>query len=197
MKNIEKRKILRFVIFALCMVIFAGAFLILRNWFHSDGMHFIGSYGQVHMSQVCEGIDQDGNKMESRNMIVDGVITRNVITGNRKFSGEINIDDLPEINGLFAVTLCGVIKQDNGLYELGPCIFSDPSPWEDPTPWDKVSDDEELNDKSCVATVWIKANQVAMEFYDFNNEKYYIFYSDEEMLNIEELRTKPPEIIWK
>lgn len=182
MKNMEKRKIVRFVIFALCVVIFVSIFLILRSWFHSDGMHFIGGYGQVHMSQICEGIDQDGNKIESRNVIVDGVIT----TGNRsygKFSGEIDIDDLPELNEFFAAIGSAVTKGDNGLYCLGICLFIK-------GPIYKKSDDEGLESNSAV--VWIKDNQVAMEFHEgsIHSEKYYIFYSDKEMLNIEEIRAR-------
>lgn len=57
MKNIKKRKVLTFIIFALCTVISIAIFLILKNWFHSYGVHFIGSYGQIHISQMCEGID--------------------------------------------------------------------------------------------------------------------------------------------
>ena len=102
MKNKEKRKIVSSVIIVLCIAVAAGVFLMLRSWLHSDGMHFIGSYGQIHISQMCEGIDQDGNKMKSRNVVVDGEITRMVadgeITQNRKFTGTIDIDDLPELD---------------------------------------------------------------------------------------------------
>lgn len=174
----------------------------LRSWLHSDGMHFIGSYGQIHMSQMCEGIDQDGNKIKSRNVVVDGEITRMVadgeITQNRKFTGTIDIDGLPELDKVMPAGLAGVSEYDDdgygGLYKLFPCMFS--------PIWALILDDGRTTDdlteeekeewyaiKSGSAVVWIKDGKVAIEFHlgdSMYTEKYYIFYSDEEMRDIAE-----------
>ncbi len=40
MKNIGKGKILKIVICALCVLIFASAFLAVRRWLHSEGVAF-------------------------------------------------------------------------------------------------------------------------------------------------------------
>ena len=49
MKNTGKRKILRFVICVLCVLIFASVFMVVQIWLNSDGMHFILGYGQIHL----------------------------------------------------------------------------------------------------------------------------------------------------
>lgn len=183
MKNIKKRKVLTFIIFALCTVISIAIFLILKNWFHSYGVHFIGSYGQIHISQMCEGIDQDGNKTIARNVVIDGVITR-----NQEFSGTITIDGLPEMDGVLPAGAAEVKKQPGGLYEFYSCIFHALPAWyKDPDPLARYKKEykEEL-DKSCYATVWLKAEQIAIEFHvgDTHSKEYYIFYSDNDMFDI-------------
>ena len=100
MKNTGKRKILRFVICVLCVLIFASVFLAVRRWLHSEGLHFIIGYGQIHLSKMCEGIDWDGNKIEPRNVVIDGVVTKDWKSEDFwKLDGEVDIvDGLPEDN---------------------------------------------------------------------------------------------------
>lgn len=173
MKKIEKRQIKIFEIFVLCIVLLAGAFLIFRSWLHSAGTHSIGSYGQIHVSGLCEGTDQDGNKIKSRNIAIDAVVC---VKGRElgSFEGEINIDGLPEVNALHQVGGGPATKSDNGQYLLVS--------WYRPMPW---SGDDWEEQSSYNAEGWIRGNQFAVQVYreDMRHKEYNIFYSNEEMLN--------------
>ena len=106
MKKIGKKKITVLVVLVLCLAVCVTVFIMFRKWLHSDGMHFVGGYGQVHLSKMCEGMDQDGNKIESRNVIVDGTITEHSWKFWRLefggFNGTINVEELPELSDVFA-----------------------------------------------------------------------------------------------
>lgn len=106
MKKIGKKKITVLVVLVLCLAVCVTVFIMFRKWLHSDGMHFVGGYGQVHLSKMCEGMDQDGNKIESRNVIVDGTITEHSWKFWRLefggFNGTINVEELPELIDVFA-----------------------------------------------------------------------------------------------
>lgn len=178
MKKIGKRKIVILAVLVLCIVIFVVAFQRLQSWLHSEGMHFIGKYGQVHLSHICEGFDQDGNIMESQNVTVDGSITPVIeIRALREFHGKINIDGLPEMEKykLFPTGGTVVTPYNDNLYSLSGYVF--------------MSSKSPPADKWGRADVWLKDNQVALKFFLFGMDKeYYIFYSDKGMLDIPEIR---------
>ncbi|MCI9078136.1 MAG: hypothetical protein HFH68_04290 [Lachnospiraceae bacterium] len=188
MKNIEKRKLLRFTIFMLFVLVFASVFIVLYRWFHSDGMHFIGNYGQIHISKMCEGIDQDGNKIKSKKIVIDGVVTKE--RGNRLFDGDVNIiNGLPE--GVIPAFAPFIEKYDGGLYKLPSYFFMDIHVSY------RVSLGEERENRSCYSIVWLKDGEIAMEFYKSEDGEdrgdtngYYLYYSDIKMLDIEEVREK-------
>lgn len=190
MKKVGKRKIIILLaILTLCIIIFTAVFLKLQSWLHSDGMHFIGRYGQVHISQTCEGIDQDGNKIEPRDVVVDGVIRSSKIIGEElRFDGEITIDGLPELEkyGLWPAGASSVLKRGDGLYYLIDYTFMAASSsikekWDEEEEWNELS----FGDVWCDAEVFLKDNEIAMKFTQGNtNDKYYIFYSDRGMLDI-------------
>ena len=82
-----------------------------------------------------------------------------------------------------------VIERAKGTYELGCVMFMErPLSRERRGRTEFVEDDP--GDRSCDANLWLKDNEVAMEFHqrDLHNENYYIFYSDAKMLDIPEIR---------
>ena len=193
MKKIEKKKIVALAVLVLCLAVCVTVFIMFRKWLHSDGMHFVGGYGQVHLSKMCEGMDQDGNKIESRNVIVDGTITEDSWKFWRLefggFNGTINVEELPELIDVFAGGGGYVIERAKGTYEVGCVMFMEsPLSRERRGRTEFVEDDP--GDRSCDENLWLKDNEVAMEFHkgDLHSENYYIFYSDAKMLDIPEIR---------
>ncbi|MCI8747353.1 MAG: hypothetical protein HFH67_05740 [Lachnospiraceae bacterium] len=190
MKNIGKGKILKIVICALCVLIFASAFLAVRRWLHSEGLHFIIGYGQIHLSKMCEGIDQDGNKIEPRNVVIDGVVTKDWKSEDFwKLDGEVDIvDGLPE--DVFPSKGGGIVKLDDGFYFV-TFIFPDFPKDNITSGYESLNDgkDNRIEDKSCFALVWIKNGEIVMKFYQGADDTngYYIYYSDIGMLDIEML----------
>lgn len=182
MNNIRKRKILIFAICVLCVLIFASVFLAVLRWLHSEGLHFIAGYGQIHLSKMCEGIDQDGNKIQQKNIVIDGVVTKEK-GDNQVFRGMVDIiAGLPE--GVIQANISPVIKYDNGLYELAWCPFLDAQISF------RVFNGERKEDRSCEGIVWIKDGEIVMKFYqgDDDTNGYYIYYSDVEMLDIKQIQ---------
>ncbi|MCI8379695.1 MAG: hypothetical protein HFH72_14480 [Lachnospiraceae bacterium] len=194
MKKIGKRKIVTLTVLVLCLAVCVTVFIMFRKWLHSDGMHFVGGYGQVHLTKMCEGMDQDGNKIESRNVIVDGTISE----GSWKFwrlefggfNGTINVEELPELIDVFEGGVGCAIKRDKGTYEVAGIIFLESPLSRERRGRKEFTEEDDPENRSCYANLWLKDNEVAMEFHqrDFHSENYYIFYSDAKMLDIPEIR---------
>lgn len=192
MENIRKRKILKFIILILCILIFASAFLVLRRWLHSDGMHFIAGYGQIHLSKMCKGIDHDGNKIEPRNIVIDGTVTKK--WGSESFwelNGMVDISNgLPE--KVFPSKGAAIVKSDDGVYFMS-CIFLDLSKYDVTSEYENwnYEKDNKREYKGCYAITWIKDGEIIMKFYQDNDtDGYYIYYSDIKMLDIEQIQEK-------
>lgn len=193
MKTGKRKIVILLAILAVCIIIFAAVFQQLQGWFHSDGMHFIGRYGQAHFSHLCEGFDQDGNKIEPRDVAVDGVVSPEKIIGEfLRFDGEITIDGLPELEkyGLWPSGASAVLKRGDGLYYLIDYTFMAASSsikekWDEEEEWNELS----FGDIWCDAEIFLKDGEIAMKFTQGNtSDKYYIFYSDRGMLDIPVVR---------
>ena len=193
MKNTGKRKILRFVICVLCVLIFASVFMVVQIWLNSDGMHFILGYGQIHLSKMCEGIDQDGNKIEPRNVVIDGVLTEDWKSkGFWELDGEVDmVGGLPE--RVFPSKGAGISELDDGFYSM-ICMLQNFLINDVRSIYESYNDEKynKKEYKNCIAFIWIKDGEIVMEFYqgDDDTEGYYIYYSDIKMLDIEQIQDK-------